>query len=436
MFLCIEALHHLAIDDEGNGRHQGDGSEAVPDVVCVGAGCCPFLVGGEEGRVGAILAEQEARESEAADGREERVEMAEAQIESLFAFGCLQREILEETGGDECLCQALEDDAYNHHERYGVHGEDGGAAVEHVAIGHADCRDGHDEHADGHGGEGAATAHYLCDKAHRQYHHQWVDVGIPRGRCAFACQTEHVFGHGGVELLLHEPETRDDEREHDKAAVGAYLNQCVPYLTEGLAFARVLCALVEEPDGQKSQKGHGGGEVVECDETFVAQCFAQRLHDGLAREGTDVDHGIEDGEAFGARLGCGLLCHCAGNDALDERTAADDECHDGDDAVAQVALEQTGEGCCLVVLCQACCLEPGGIDGQPEIAHGEQGECQQHGVAETYLVGQCPGKRGQQIEAGGEDACNGSRLDVVEAKNTAQIEGDDDEDAIVCGAFE
>ena len=164
-------------------------------------------------------------------------------------------------------------------------------------------------------------------------------------------------------MLLHKPETGDDEGECNKASVGAYFDEGVPYLTECFAFAGVLCALVEEPDGQKSQKGHGGGEVVECDETFVAKCLAQRLHDGFTREGSDVDHCIEDGEAFGACFGCGLLCHCAGDDALDERTATDDECHDGDDAVAQVALEQTGELRCFAIFCQSGSLEPSGVDG-------------------------------------------------------------------------
>lgn len=44
LFLCIETLHHLAIYDEGNGGNEGDGSEVVPDVVCVGTCCCPFCL--------------------------------------------------------------------------------------------------------------------------------------------------------------------------------------------------------------------------------------------------------------------------------------------------------------------------------------------------------------------------------------------------------
>ena len=164
-------------------------------------------------------------------------------------------------------------------------------------------------------------------------------------------------------MLLHKPETGDDEGECNKASVGAYFDEGVPYLTECFAFAGVLCALVEEPDGQKSQKGHGGGEVVERDEAFVAKCLAQRLNDGFTREGSDVDHCIEDGEAFSTRFGSCFLGYCSGDNALNERTTTDNKCHDGDDAIAQIAFEQTGEGCCLVVLGQACCLEPSGVDG-------------------------------------------------------------------------
>ena len=65
--------------------------------------------------------------------------MAEAEIEAFFAFGCLEREVFEETGRDECLCQALEYNTYYHHECHGVHGEYGAIAVEHVAVCHAEC---------------------------------------------------------------------------------------------------------------------------------------------------------------------------------------------------------------------------------------------------------------------------------------------------------
>ena len=105
--------------------------------------------------------------------------MAEAKIEAFFAFGCLEREVFEETGRDECLCQALEYNTYYHHECHGVHGEYGAIAVEHVAVCHAECRDGHYEHANRHGCECATTAHHLCDETHRQYHYQRVDVSIP-----------------------------------------------------------------------------------------------------------------------------------------------------------------------------------------------------------------------------------------------------------------
>lgn len=93
----IYAFYHLAVDDEGEGGDEGDASEVVPDVVCIGTGLEPFIVGGEQGRFGAVLAKQETRDAETEDGGEERVQVAETQIEAFFALGCLKREILKET---------------------------------------------------------------------------------------------------------------------------------------------------------------------------------------------------------------------------------------------------------------------------------------------------------------------------------------------------
>ena len=164
-------------------------------------------------------------------------------------------------------------------------------------------------------------------------------------------------------MLLHKPETGDDEGECNKASVGAYFDEGVPYLTECFAFAGVLCALVEEPDGQERKEGHCCREVVERDEAFVAKCLAQRLNDGFTREGSDVDHGIEDGEAFGTCFRSCFLGYCSGDNALNERTTTDDECHDGDDAIAQIAFEQTSELRCFAIFCQSGSLEPSGVDG-------------------------------------------------------------------------
>lgn len=79
-FICIETLHHLAVDDEGEGGNKGDASEVVPDVVCIGAGLEPLFVGVEQGGLGAVLAKQEARDAEAEDGGKERMQVAETQV--------------------------------------------------------------------------------------------------------------------------------------------------------------------------------------------------------------------------------------------------------------------------------------------------------------------------------------------------------------------
>ena len=82
MLLClllgINALYNLAVDDQGKGGDQGDSAKAIPDVMGIGAGGKPFLVRGKERGLGAILAEQEAGESEADNRGQEGMQMAEA----------------------------------------------------------------------------------------------------------------------------------------------------------------------------------------------------------------------------------------------------------------------------------------------------------------------------------------------------------------------
>lgn len=49
--------------------------------------------------------------------------MAESKIKTFLSLGSLQREILEEARRYECFGQALEHDAYHHHEGDRVHAE-------------------------------------------------------------------------------------------------------------------------------------------------------------------------------------------------------------------------------------------------------------------------------------------------------------------------
>ncbi len=317
-----------------------------------------------------------------------------------------------------------------------MHTEQGDIRIQLVAIGHAESGDGHDEHTDRHGGQRGPLFHELGHQVDRQHDHKRIDIRVPGGRGVLARQSEHIFGHGGVELVLYHPESRDDDDQGDQPSVGADLDERVPDLPEALALAGMLVALVEEPDGKQGEEGHGGREVVERDESLVAQGLTERFHDCLAREGADIHHGVEDGEAFRPGLGCGLFRYRTRYDTLDKGTATDDQGHDGQDAVACPALEQSGEGGCRAVAYQPGGLKPGGIDGQAEITAGQKGKGQQHGAPETDLVGQRPSEGRQEIEAGREDSGDAGRLQVVEPQYAAQVERDDDEDTIIGGPLE
>lgn len=123
LFLGIDALYNLAVDDQGKGGNQGDSAKAVPDVMGIGAGSKPFLVRGKERGLGAILAEQEARKSEADNRGQEGMQVAEAQIESFLALGSLKGEVFKEAGRDKSLCQTLEHNTHHHHQGNGMHAQ-------------------------------------------------------------------------------------------------------------------------------------------------------------------------------------------------------------------------------------------------------------------------------------------------------------------------
>ena len=64
--------------------------------------------------------------------------------------------------------------------------------------------------------------HQLGDQVDTQHYDQRVDIGILGRGCAFPGQTEYVFGHGGIQLMLYHPETRNDQDQDDQPAVRTY----------------------------------------------------------------------------------------------------------------------------------------------------------------------------------------------------------------------
>ena len=68
--------------------------------------------------------------------------MTEAQVKTLLAVGCLVGEVLQVARGDETLGHPLEDNTQDHHVGYGVQAQDA-PAVDEIAGGHAEGRDGH-----------------------------------------------------------------------------------------------------------------------------------------------------------------------------------------------------------------------------------------------------------------------------------------------------
>ena len=82
----------------------------------IGACRLPSSAALEEGWVGAIFSEQNARDAKSEYRRQERIQVAESQVKPFFALGRLQREILEIARRNEALGERLEHYAHYHHE--------------------------------------------------------------------------------------------------------------------------------------------------------------------------------------------------------------------------------------------------------------------------------------------------------------------------------
>lgn len=423
----------LGIDNEGYGRHGADGGEPIPDVVGMGRGGLPLGGGGKLCGVGAIGREQDAREAEAKDGGQERVQVAEAQVEAFLALGCLQGEELHVAGRNETLGHGLHGYADNHHDGDGVHAHD--VAAEKVACRHNQGREGYEEHAHGHGGEGLAACHETGDEVDKQHHDKGVDIGYPAGTGRLASHADDVLGHGGIHLVLNHPEAGDDEDEQQQAAVGEDLAQAAEHLGHALALAGGIGRMEEEEDGDEGHKAEGGGEEVDVDVGLVAHHRTERVDKALAREGADVDHHVEDGVAARTRLGGSLTSHGGRYDGLDERAANDKDNHDGHDEHTQVALLDTRKLGLLAIDHQPRRLQHQGQHAQPQVADGEQGEGYQDGLAIAYLVGKGTRKHGQEIETAREQTGDKAGFEVVEAQGVGQIKGDNNKDGIVGHTF-
>lgn len=97
----------------------------------------------------------------------------------------------------------------------------------------------------------------------------------------------------------------------------------------------MLSAFVEEPDRYQCEEGHARREIVQGNQSLVAQRLAKRLHDGLPGEGPDIYHSVEDREALCPGFRRGLFSDRTGDNALDESPAAYDQGHDRDNAVLE-----------------------------------------------------------------------------------------------------
>ena len=114
---------------------------------------------------------------------------------------------------------------------------------------------------------------------------------------------------------------------------------------------------------------------------------AQRRGHGLAGEGADVDHQVEDGEGAGPVGGIGAFGGGAGYDRFDDGPADGDEKEGGDSGLFELKQSQQG------------------------VADCQEDEGHSQGSSKAELVGHGSHERRQEIENGRERArrCNGRR---------------------------
>ena len=85
-------------------------------------------------------------------------------------LGACQGEIFQKTRGNKSFRQSLEDDTYNHHKSYRVHGQNGRFRIQHISRSHAQSGQRHDKHSDGHRSKGCPVTHQLGDQVDTQHY--------------------------------------------------------------------------------------------------------------------------------------------------------------------------------------------------------------------------------------------------------------------------
>ena len=117
----------------------------------------------------------------------------------------------------------------------------------------------------------------------------WVIEPLRSG--TFANHPQNIFWHGGVQLPLNGPETTDDQNQREKPEICEDLEKTTANFAIGFSFtSRVVCSIEQHDSEQATQRHDGGVEAHE----FETELGAQRQGKGLAQEGTDIHHLVED----------------------------------------------------------------------------------------------------------------------------------------------
>ncbi|MPN16533.1 hypothetical protein SDC9_163877 [bioreactor metagenome] len=151
------------------------------------------------------------------------------------------------------------------------------------------------EHADVHRCNGAFASHEACHEANAAHHDEGVYVGYPSGFGGFACHADNVFGHGGVKLLLHHPETGYDEYQYEQSPVGDDAQKTATDVGHAFTFAGCLGRFVKQYNGQQGDECHGAGKVIDVNVGLVANLITQGVDNGFACKGSDVHHHVKNG---------------------------------------------------------------------------------------------------------------------------------------------
>ena len=265
--------------------------------------------------------------------------MAESKIHTFFSFGSLQRKIFQIAWRNEALRQSLYNNTEYHHQCDIAHPRNDIIAQQ-ISTCHQQCRNRNQKHADVHGSNGCTLCHPFSNETYTTNHNKRIHIGYPARFSRFACHTDDILRHCGIQLLLHHPESGYDKDKDQQTPVSDDMQKTLSYFAHAFTFACRMCRFVQEDNREQRQYSHRSRKEIDINICLLTDSVTQRINNGLSGESAEIHHHIKDRitactGSFGSFFGNG--CRYNG---LDERTAKHNDKQDRNNHPTLTAINQ------------------------------------------------------------------------------------------------